>query len=205
MGWSAIFRGVGFLLLLVSATSLRAEETGGTIRIEFRERFVNREFPALVYLESHDGRRWEVPAEPVVVDQIEQAFVPRVVGLLVGSTVRFLNSDEVVHNVRSSAPREGVFDLGDFRPGEHREFTVRETGVFPVGCRIHSTMRTHLVSVPTPFFGLTDRRRRVELREVLPGEYRVRFWHERYASKSFDAAVEPGKDLVVIFEGLELR
>jgi plastocyanin len=200
----ALVLSLPLLLLLVSAR-LGAEEPGGTIRVEFRERFVNREFPALVWLESLDGRRWPPSREPVVVDQIELAFVPRVVGVLVGSTVRFLNSDAVIHDVRSRGAREGAFTLGEFRPGQYREVVVREAGVVPVGCRIHSSMRAHLVVVPTPFFGLTDRRRRVELKDVPPGEYRLRFWHERYAPRSVEAVVESGKEIVVVFEGLDPR
>src|SRR6185369_13911332 len=50
------------------------------------------------------------PAEPVVVDQKGCMYRPHVVGARVGQKVIFLNSDPVLHNVRSVAEANATFN-----------------------------------------------------------------------------------------------
>src|SRR5882724_7065201 len=76
---------------------------------------------AVVYLEggtAADGAR------PVNVDIAinDKEFVPRVVVVPVGSTVRFLNHDPFDHNV-FSASEPNPFDLGQYGRGETRTWT----------------------------------------------------------------------------------
>jgi len=46
---------------------------------------------------------WKAPLSPVQMDQQQCMFVPRVVIVPVGGTVEFLNSDRLLHNIRSRA------------------------------------------------------------------------------------------------------
>ena len=57
-----------------------------------------------VVISAHP-RSFEPPSaplpEPAVLEQIEAAFVPRVLPITVGTTVNFVNMDEIYHNVFS--------------------------------------------------------------------------------------------------------
>src|SRR5260370_12876849 len=52
-----------------------------------------------VYVDAIPGKKFDPPAEHVVVDQRKMNFVPRVTVVLQGATVDFVNSDSVGHNV----------------------------------------------------------------------------------------------------------
>ena len=52
----------------------------------------------------------EVPAEPIVMDQKGCLYHPHVIGARVGQKVVFLNSNPVLHNVRTIAEQNAPFN-----------------------------------------------------------------------------------------------
>src|SRR5207249_5635864 len=91
---------------------------------------------AVVYLEGAG------PAAPPVTVQIainDKEFVPRVVVVPLGSTVRFPNHDPFDHNV-FSASDPNQFDLGQYGRGEAKGRTFTSPGLVRVFCNIHPRM-----------------------------------------------------------------
>lgn len=63
------------------------------------------------------GYAFEPSGEPVVMDQRTMTFVPKVLAVLVGTQVDFLNSDDVLHNVFSPDKAADRFNLpGPLKP-----------------------------------------------------------------------------------------
>ena len=58
---------------------------------------------AVVYVGAIAGKTFTPPKEHATVDQKNMVFVPRVLPVLAGTTVDFLNSDAVLHNVYTNA------------------------------------------------------------------------------------------------------
>ena len=52
-----------------------------------------------VYVDAIADKKFDPPKDHVVVDQRKMAFIPHVVAVQQGTTVDFLNSDPVGHNV----------------------------------------------------------------------------------------------------------
>ena len=52
-----------------------------------------------VYIDAVPGKKFDAPAQHVSVDQRNMKFIPHTIVILRGTTVDFLNSDHVVHNV----------------------------------------------------------------------------------------------------------
>src|SRR5271167_4959292 len=52
-----------------------------------------------VYIDAVPGKKFDAPAQHVTVDQRNMKFIPHTVVIERGTTVDFLNSDQVVHNV----------------------------------------------------------------------------------------------------------
>src|SRR6516162_8106072 len=52
-----------------------------------------------VYIDAIPGKDFKPPEKHAVVDQNKMTFVPHVIAVLKGTTVDFLNSDPVGHNV----------------------------------------------------------------------------------------------------------
>jgi plastocyanin len=122
-------------------------------------------------------------APPGVPDTVEMAtenkqFVPRVVLLAVGSTVRFPNHDPFNHNVFSLSP-EHPFDLGLYGRGGAKTVSFDQAGVIRVYCNVHAQMRALIVLRETGLVAQPGADGSFRLDEVPPGDYLLHAWHER--------------------------
>jgi len=77
---------------------------------------------AVVYLENVPGQ-FPAPKEAPQIDQIKMTFVPHVLPVLVGTTVKFLNSDSVLHNVYTPSKAGDRFNLGSWPKGQTKSYT----------------------------------------------------------------------------------
>lgn len=130
---------------------------------------------AIVYLEALAHPATGDPADqPVEVAQEGYQFRPGIVAVRVGTRVAFPNRDDEFHSVFSYS-RVKRFDLGRFRRDEVSPLVTFDTpGLVKVYCEIHKHMRAFVLVLETPWFTATDRDGAFELREIPPGEYRVR-------------------------------
>jgi plastocyanin len=128
----------------------------------------------VVYLEGAIG----VPTPgKAVIDQKDMTFIPHVVPVVAGSSVEFLNSDQILHNVFStSAPKR--FDLGMFGKGESRSVTFDTLGVVQLRCNVHPTMRAVVLVLANNYFATPDDRGNFQISAIPPGRYKLRAWHE---------------------------
>src|SRR5215831_17698663 len=53
----------------------------------------------VVYIDTIPGKKFDHPTQHIAVDQRNMLFVPRTTVILQGTTVDFLNHDNVAHNV----------------------------------------------------------------------------------------------------------
>ena len=103
-----------------------------------------------------------VPNEPVVLDQQRCRYLPRVVGVRVGQTLRLRNGDPLLHNVRSDGEVNQPFNQGQPVQGmtfDHT-FTTREVMV-PIACDVHRWMRAYVGALEHPYFAARGMVRRV--------------------------------------------
>jgi plastocyanin len=118
----------------------------------------------------------ESSSKPRLV-QKNKSFEPHVLVVPVGSLVQFPNRDPFFHNVFSLF--EGKrFDLGLYEAGSTRDVLFDKPGISYIFCNIHAEMSAVVVAVNTPYFGVSDRRGQVLIRNVLPGSYLLRVWYE---------------------------
>jgi plastocyanin len=108
--------------------------------------------------------------------QKDQAFAPRVLPVVVGTTVDFPNLDPIYHNVFSLSPAKR-FDLGKYPKGQSKPVTFTRPGLVNVFCDIHSDMAAFIVVVPNRAFAQPDAAGNYALPDVPAGRYTVRFWH----------------------------
>lgn len=113
---------------------------------------------------------------PVVINQEEHTFVPHLVTVLAGQTVKFTNSDPANHNVRgNSLEVKNQFNVftGNGNSYEHCFRTDRKDRPVVVSCDIHPWMRAWVYVFEHPFHGVTDNRGRFRISAVPPGKYRL--------------------------------
>jgi hypothetical protein len=111
------------------------------------------------------------------MDQRGEAFVPRVLAIVAGTTVEFPNSDITYHNVFSFSKAKS-FDLGRYAAGRSRSVRFDEPGIVRVFCEIHSHMTAHILVFAHRYFAVTDEAGRYRLDGVPPGTYTVVAWNE---------------------------
>ncbi len=148
---------------------------------------------AVITLEA-PGLELSPPAEPVKIDQKGFRFIPHVVVVQTGTTIRFLNNDPEPHNVYSP---EGRYNLGTWPTGDTRDHSFKKPGIFTQLCNIHPDMLAYVVVVDTPHFAVTDAKGSFVIRNVPPGKYTLVAWHEKKDGFEREIEVVAGKPLVL--------
>ena len=117
-----------------------------------------------------------------IVDQRDLKFIPRVLPVLVGTTVDFPNNDKTWHNVFSaSEPKK--FDLGLYPPGKSRSVIFDKPGVVRILCNVHPNMEAYVVVKGHTYFSATDKRGNYRINGVPLGKYRLEVWHPELGTK----------------------
>jgi hypothetical protein len=111
------------------------------------------------------------------MDQRNEAFVPYVLAVLVGTTVDFPNSDRTYHNVFSFSKTKR-FDLGRYARGGSKSVRFDRPGVVRVFCDIHSHMSAYILVFAHRYFAATDPEGRYRIDNVPPGTYTVVAWND---------------------------
>src|SRR5262249_32318356 len=120
----------------------------------------------------------QVPRRSYRLTQQRKRFDPHVLVIPVGSVVEFPNLDPFFHNVFSLF--EGKrFDLGLYEAGTIHEVKFDRPGISYIFCNIHPEMSAVVITLNTPYYGISNSSGNVTIRNVLPGTYRLEAWHER--------------------------
>jgi plastocyanin len=136
---------------------------------------------SVVYVEAIAGKTFPAPAKSIVIDQKKLLFQPHIAVVEVGTTVEFLNSDKVAHNIfwpAVSGNKKLGHNLGTWPTGEKRNFKFDTPGVVPLLCNVHPEMSGYVIVSPTPYFAETDADGNYKIADVPNGAYTVTAWHE---------------------------
>jgi plastocyanin len=136
---------------------------------------------SVVYVEAIAGKTFPAPTAKPVIDQKGLMFVPHIVAVQQGTTVEFLNSDKVAHNVfwpSVGGNKKLTHNLGTWPQGEKRPFKFDNPGAVPLLCNVHPEMAGYIVVSPTPYFATSDKSGEYKIENVPDGSYTVTAWHE---------------------------
>jgi plastocyanin len=147
---------------------------------------------SVVYVDAISGKTFPAPTEHPVIDQKGLVYQPHVMAVLVGTTVDFLNSDSVAHNVfwtSIGGNKKLGHNLGTWPKGEKKSFKFDAPGAVPILCNVHPEMSAYLVVVPTPYFATSDQAGNYKIENVPDGSYTVIAWHEGAKNQSKPVSV----------------
>src|SRR3974390_2754056 len=175
------------VLLIVMTCALLAQ--AGTISGKVSG--VNGE--SVVYVEAQAGKTYPAPTAHPTIDQKGLVSRPRLAAGQVGTTVDFLNSDSVAHNVfwpSVGGNKKLTHNLGTWPKGEKKSFKFDDPGVVPLLCNVHPEMSGYIVVSPTPYFAESDASGNYKIDNVPDGKYNIVAWHEgmKTQTKSVDVA-----------------
>jgi len=138
---------------------------------------------ANVFVYVKDGlgsRTFDVPKDAVVLDQSGCKYHPHVLGVMAGQTVQIKNDDQTTHNIHPTPKdnREWNESQPPSSPAIEKNF-AREEIMLPVKCNQHPWMKMYINVVKSPFYAVTDKSGKYEIKGLPPGDYTIAFVHEK--------------------------
>lgn len=147
-----------------------------------------------------EGKQYAAPAEPVILDQNGCTYHPHVIGVMAGQPVKFLNSDETLHNVHALAKVNSQFNIAmpKYMKEKEQKFEKPEVMV-SVKCDVHSWMTSYIGVVGHPYFGVTGDDGSFDLASLPAGTYTIEAWHEKYGAQSQQVTIGDGETKEITF------
>jgi plastocyanin len=177
------------LPLVALALALAAPAFAGDIHGKVTCTGLRDNADAVVYVDAVAGKTFPAPAEHALIDQKDMQFQPHVTVVLAGTTVDFLNSDALLHNVFSPDKCADKFNLGSWPQGKKKSYTFKQPCAATLLCNVHPEMEGFVVAVPTPYFAVTDKSGAFTLKNVPDGAYTVKVWHPKLKETSRQVTV----------------
>jgi hypothetical protein len=143
---------------------------------------------------------FDVPSEPVKLDQQGCRYVPHVVGLRVGQPLEVSNSDETLHNVHALPDVNREFNFAQHLKGQKtiQTFTAPEVMV-PLKCDLHGWMNAYVGVVEHPYFAVTTGGGKFELTNLPAGTYTVEAWHEKAGTRTQQVTIAAKESKAIDF------
>lgn len=141
----------------------------------------------VIWLEPENGEGLPVPqGARAKMIQKDKTFIPHVLAVPVGATVDFPNLDPIFHNAFSNYDGQ-LFDVGLYPPGTSRSVRFTRPGIVRVFCNIHASMSAVIAVLATPYFDTSQKYGNFEIKDVPPGDYRLKVFHERATAATLNA------------------
>jgi hypothetical protein len=139
------------------------------------------------------GRLYEPPKEPAILNQQGCMYRPHVLGMMVDQPLNLTNSDDTLHNIHALPKVEGnrEFNLGMSRPGVQITKTFEKPEIMvKIKCDVHPWMSAYIGVLEHPFFAVTDGDGRYAIPRLPPGTYTLQVWHETFGTQSRTITLE---------------
>jgi plastocyanin len=188
--------GCSLLVLATLAAVSNAGELKGVVTVTGMKNNAD----AVVYIDAIPDKTFPPPEAHAHMDQKNLLFTPHVLAVMMGTTVDFVNSDAVMHNVFSPDKCCERFNLGSWPQGQSRSYTFKSLCVATLLCKVHPEMEGFVVVVPTPWFAVTDDKGAYSIKDIPDGTYTVKAWHEKFKSEysgSVTVAGETSADITI--------
>jgi plastocyanin len=143
---------------------------------------------------------FDVPTEPVKVDQQGCRYHPHVVGVRAGQPIEISNSDDTLHNINARAEINQPFNIGQSQAGLKNTvtFTAQEVMIM-LKCDVHSWMNAYAGVVNHPYFAVTADGGKFELKNLPAGTYTIEAWHEKLGTQTQTVTVADNESKAITF------
>lgn len=152
-----------------------------------------------------EGKAFEVPKQPVVLDQEGCQYEPHVLGIQVNQTLEILNSDDTLHNVHALSKNSKEFNLGMPIKGMklNKTFSAPEVMV-KTKCEVHPWMAAYIGVLDHPFYSVTNGEGAFTIKDLPAGQYTLEAWHEKYGTLTQNVTIsslEEMQEIVLEYKG----
>ena len=142
-----------------------------------------------------------LPREPARLDQKACVFFPHVQAVPAGSVLEIANGDPILHNVHAYLGSETLFNVAMPVQNYRVRRKLERPGVIRLQCDAgHTWMSGYIWVSPHPYYAVTDGSGGYLIKDVPPGSYEVRVWHERLGEKTTGVTVAAAKTTTLSIE-----
>jgi len=174
-----------FAVGLVAGSGL-ANAKGGTITGKVRATPSKYLKETVVYVKQVQGT---YAPKTKTEDQQGLKFLPHVLTITAGDTVKFLNHDHVSHNVMSP---DGGFNLGMWGFNGSKTHTFAKAGTFTLLCGVHPEMLGYVFVGQNPYSATVKKNGSFTIRNVPPGTYEIDVWNSHLKAAGQKVTVKAG-------------
>ena len=199
-----------FSIVILTFLHIPGQAFAGNIKGTVKVKGLRTPENILVYLTQAPPGAADLSKVKFVMDQRNLEFVPHVLPILVGATVDFPNNDKVNHNVFSMS-RTKKFNLGSYPAGESKSVVFDKPGIVELRCDVHAEMAAYILVMKNPYFAVTDKQGHFEipdsntleqtglssLKDLAPGKYFVKTWHEKLKTQKQAVVVPENGDVTI--------
>jgi len=163
----------------------------------------NGGYLANVFVYVKDGlgdRTFDTPTQAIEINQEGCRYHPHVLGVMVGQPVNIVNSDATTHNIHPT-PKSNQ-EWNESQPPKaapiNKSFARQEI-MLPVKCNQHPWMKMYVNVVKSPFFAVTDKDGKYEIKGLPPGNYTLEAVQEKLGPQEMKVTVAPKDTKTVDF------
>lgn len=142
----------------------------------------------VVWIEGHAAHAW-APSTPnqsriEVIREENCEFTPRIVVIPPDGSVSFLNRDSVLHGIRTKGQANRPTNRA--HPPNLNEIKLKFSTpeIIPIACDFHPWEKAFVVVAPHADYGVTDESGTYEFKNLAPGSYQIKAWHEVLGMRS---------------------
>jgi plastocyanin len=141
------------------------------------------------------------PIAPALIQQNGCEYAPHVQVVPVGTKLKIVNEDDLMHNVHGYDERgETLFNLAQPLRGLSNSYTTKAPGVLRLVCDSgHPWMRAFVIVADTPWTAVSGPDGSFTIEGVPPGTYRMDLWHEFLGRSQQTVTVSPSGEARVSF------
>jgi plastocyanin len=155
----------------------------------------------IVYVKDGLGdRAFDVPKETVELDQKGCMYQPHVIALMAGQQLDVKNADQTTHNIHPM-PKDNREWNKSQPPGASpiEDSFARSEVAIPVKCNVHPWMKAYIAVLKNPYFFVTGKDGKFDLKNLPPGTYTLEAWHEKYGTSDQTVTIGPKESKSVTF------
>src|SRR5262245_5013318 len=140
-----------------------------------------------------------VSTMPVLVDQKDCQYAPRVVAARVGQTLEVRNDDPTEHNSHSASMAGNDFNTTQPIKGKPFTFKLKGGEILRVRCDSHTWMTVYVAIFDHPYSSVSGSDGAFTIANVPVGKQTVKAWHEVMGTQTQTIDVQAGKTTTVDF------
>jgi plastocyanin len=146
------------------------------------------------------GKAPEPGAVAKTLDQRGCEFVPHMLLVAPGESIRVLNSDPLTHNLHTASFENRSINRTQPVGGGEIELSFTAPERVRVRCDLHPWMSAWVIVTEHPYYAITDPTGTFVLSNVPPGTYTMEIWHEAVGTSTQTVTVVANDTAVVRIE-----